>query len=179
MASASVALTDALIDNLKAATSGHRFWCKYLKDLSVSGPNPFSVHLAVLLQPYLRFILDGSKTVESRFSKKRIAPFNSVSQGDVVLLKKAAAKGISGVCLVTQVWFYQLDTETWYEIRDSFTRALRAEDPEFWEQRKSAQFATLMRVSEVHSLPLIEISKRDRRGWVVLHSHKPIAPYLL
>ena len=37
--------------------------------------------------------------------------------------------------------------------------------------RESAQFATLMRIGEVHPLLLIEIPKRDRRGWVILRSH--------
>ena len=58
----------------------------------MSEPSPFSVHLAILLEPYLQYILDGTKTVESRFSKNRIAPYNMVEPGDVVLLKKVAAR---------------------------------------------------------------------------------------
>ena len=168
MAESNVRLTEEMVKNLKESTCGNRFWERYLEDLSASAPIPFSVHLAVLLEPYLRFILDGSKTVESRFSKNRIAPFKSVEQGDVVLLKKASAKAVSGLCVVRKVWYYQLDVDTWDQIRGGFTRALRAEDPLFWEQRKSAQFATLMRISEVQALPPIEVIKHDRRGWVVL-----------
>ena len=85
-----------------------------------------------------------------------------------MLLKKASAKAVSGLCVVRKVWYYQLDVDTWDQIRGGFTRALRAEDPLFWEQRKSAQFATLMRISEVQALPPIEVIKHDRRGWVVL-----------
>ena len=161
-------LTEELIDSLKRSTHHHRFWRRYLERFSVSEPGPFSVHLAILLEPYLKYILDGTKTVESRFSKNRIAPYNMVQSGDVVLLKRAAAKSISGVCIVSKVWFYQLDSDTWSQIRDGFSIALRAEDPAFWEQRKAAQFATLMRIAEVYPLPPIEVPKRDRRGWVTL-----------
>ena len=173
MVAARVALTEDVVASLKQSTDGHSFWEEYLEGLSASAPSAFSIHLAVLLEPYLGFVLEGSKTVESRFSKNRIAPFKMVERGDVVLLKRSAAKAISGVCLVSGVWFYQLDANTWNQIRDEFTSALRAEDPLFWEQRKSAHFATLMRISQVQALPPFEVPKRDRRGWVVLRSRQP------
>ena len=143
MVATRVTLTEDLVTNLKKSTDEHIFWRRHLEELSASTPSAYSVHLAVLLEPYLGFILEGSKTVESRFSKNRIAPFKMVERGDVVLLKRSAARAISGVCLVSNVWFYQLDVNTWRQIRDEFTSALRAEDPSFWEQRKSAHFATL------------------------------------
>ena len=167
-----LALTKELVDLLKRSTDGHQFWGRYLEKLSVSEPSPFSVHLAVLLEPYLQYILDGTKTVESRFSKNRIAPYNKVKPGDVVLLKKVSARSISGVCVVRNVWFYRLNPDTWSQIRDGFSQALRADDPSFWERRAAAQFATLMRIAEVHPLPPIEVPKRDRRGWVILCAHR-------
>ena len=165
-------LTKKLVDLLRRSTDRHRFWGEYLENLADSGPIPFSVHLAILLEPYLQYILDGTKTVESRFSKYRIAPYNMVEPGDVVLLKKVGSKAISGVCVVRKVWFYQLSPETWGQIRDSFSQALRADDPSFWHRRERAQFATLMRIAEVHPLPSIEVPKHDRRGWVILHARR-------
>ena len=46
------------------------------------------LHLAVLKEPYLEFILKGEKTVESRFSIRRRAPYKRVEKGDVVILKQ-------------------------------------------------------------------------------------------
>ena len=132
MVATRVTLTEDLVASLKSSTDGNVFWRQYLERLSASTPNAFSVHLAILLEPYLGFILEGSKTVESRFSKNRIPPFKMVERGDVVLLKRSATKAISGVCLVSSVWSYQLDVNTWSQIRDEFTSALRAEDPSFW-----------------------------------------------
>ena len=170
MARDKVALTDELVDRLKRTTHGHSFWGRYLKCLSASDSIPFSVHLAVLLEPYLQYILDGSKTVESRFSKNRIAPYDVVEPGDVILLKKAATRTVSGICIVRNAWFYQLDPDTWEQIRRRFSNALRAENSSFWEQRQAAQFATLMRIDEVCPLPPIDVPKRDRRGWVILRT---------
>jgi len=44
-----------------------------------------SWHLAILRQPFLNLILDGAKTVESRFSQKRISLFRKVEKGEVKL----------------------------------------------------------------------------------------------
>ena len=161
-------MNDKWIDALKECTYSHSFWGEYLDSLSATGSTSFSVHLAVLLEPYLKFILEGSKTIESRFSKNRIAPYRAVESGDVVLLKRSASKSVSGLCIVRSAWFYQLDNENLQVIKSEFSAGLRAEGSSFWEERQSARFATLMRIAEVYQLPPIEIQKRDRRGWVVL-----------
>ena len=165
-------MNDKWIEALKECTRSHGFWGRYLESLSTTGSIPFSVHLAVLLEPYLKFILEGSKTIESRFSKNRIAPYGAVESGDVILLRRSAAKSVSGICIVRSVWFYQLDNENLQVIKKDFAAGLRADGSSFWEERQSARFATLMRIAEVYRITPIEIEKRDRRGWVVLRSRQ-------
>lgn len=165
-------MNNRLVDELKQSICEHNFWRGYLESLSASGSNGFSVHLAILVEPYLEFILNGSKTVESRFSRSRIAPFGVVNSGDVVLLKGSAAKMVSGICVVRKVWFYRLNSDNLQLIKGDFGTALRADGSSFWEERKAARFATLMRIAEVYRLPPIEVPKRDRRGWVVLRSRQ-------
>ncbi|NEO46376.1 MAG: ASCH domain-containing protein [Moorea sp. SIO4A3] len=127
----------------------------------------FRLHLAIFVEPYLQFILDGEKTVDSRFSTRRFAPYNRVEKGDVVLLKKSSGP-IVGICQVSYVWFYELDPESWRTIK-GFADAICAQDPDFWKQREAASFATLMRIQNVKPIEPIKFVKRDRRGWVVLH----------
>jgi len=50
-------------------------------------PDAGTLHLAILRQPYLDLIVDGTKTLESRFNTKRAAPFGRVAVGDLILLK--------------------------------------------------------------------------------------------
>ena len=45
-------------------------------------------HLCVLREPYVTFILDGRKTIESRFHKTRTLPFKKVAAGDILFLKR-------------------------------------------------------------------------------------------
>ena len=166
MASSRSVLTVDLIHRLQEVSQGHQFWEQYLTELS-SNTASYAVHLAVLVEPYLRFILEGRKTIESRFSLKRIAPFNSVTKGDVVLLKRSSGP-IVGICQLQSCWFYHLDPSSWSEIRGQYTKALCAEDPSFWETRRSAAYATLMRIGNVQEFPAIEYRRPNRRGWIVL-----------
>ena len=73
-----------------------------------------------------------------------------------------------GLSRVTQAWFYQLDARSWALIREQFARALRAQDPGFWEARWSASYATLMQVRDVIRIDPVAWPKRSRQGWVVL-----------
>jgi len=168
LTSSEIKMTEDFISILQNSVRDHPFWERYLDGLSEDN-SPYSIHLAVLVEPYLRFILEGRKTIESRFSLKRIAPFDRVKKGDVILLKRSSGP-IVGLCLVQSGWFYRLDPSSWSEIRTKFAAALCAEDPSFWEIRGRASYATLMRIANVQELPAIEFPKRDRRGWVVLQS---------
>lgn len=156
-----------LASNLQLAVKDDPFWEDYLSPLIESAPLPFSLHLAVFIEPYLQFVLDGKKTIESRFSTRRFAPYNQVEKGDVILLKRSSGP-ILGICQVAYPWFYQLDPDSWTSIQKDFAEALCAQDPEFWKQRESASYATLIRIQRVKSIAPIKYAKRDRRGWVVL-----------
>lgn len=159
-------LSIAIVAEIQATLRGHAFWECYLA--KALGPQSASaLHLAVCIEPYLRYILEGKKTVESRFSTRRFAPYHHVDPGDVVLLKQSSGP-IVGICLVTHVWFYKLNPQSWQELRTQFAQALCASDPAFWQEREQAAYATLMRVREVQAIPPMSVSKRDRRGWVVL-----------
>jgi hypothetical protein len=127
----------------------------------------YGVHLAILVEPYLQYIIDGKKTVESRFSINRIAPYGHVSKGDIILLKKSSGP-IIGICQISTVWYYRLDPSSWHEIKTSFSEMLCAQDPEFWKIRERASFASLMRLMHVYKISPIEFKKKDRRGWIVL-----------
>ena len=77
-----------------------------------------TVHLAILVEPYLGLVLRGEKTVESRFAKVRCAPCGCVSREDLVLLKRSGGP-VVGAFLVGSVWTYGLDPTAWREIRGS------------------------------------------------------------
>jgi len=157
----------ALLRNgVRAIVKGDAFWEPYLTSV-LTERSSIGMHLAIFVEPYLQFILDGKKTVESRFSERRIAPYGHIKKNDVILLKRSGGP-VVGLCLAASVWHYELDVHSWQEIRSEFSQALCAQDPEFWRRRKGAEYATLIRLTKVHSIHPLRISKTDRRGWVIL-----------
>jgi hypothetical protein len=128
---------------------------------------PVRVHLAIFVEPYLSLVLDGRKTIESRFGVNMCAPHGRVSPNDLLLLKRVSGPVI-GVCKVDKTWFFDLRTSELDRVRERFSRQLCAEDPAFWLARAHTSFATLMKVDCVTPLEPIAVQKRDRRGWVVV-----------
>ena len=125
------------------------------------------VHLAIFIEPYLQYIIEGKKTIESRFSVNCIAPFKKIFQGDLILLKKSGGF-IVGFCLVKDVWFYHLNPSTWNKIRNNFESELCIKDPQFWESKQHTLYATLIKLGEFNAFSPIRFQKKDRRGWVIL-----------
>lgn len=154
------------IDLLRHVSKEDEFWRSYF-----AAESSYALHLAVFIEPYLTFLMDGSKTVESRFSTKKCAPYMAVNQGDAILIKKAAGP-VVGICHASYVWNYKLSRTSLGEIKRLFSCSLCINDEDFWNSKKNAVYATLIKVDHVISLPPFIIPKRDRRGWVVVSEPK-------
>ncbi len=128
------------------------------------------LHLAIFAEPFLSLVLCGEKTVESRFSQNRCAPFNAVDDGDIVLMK-AVGGPIRGLAIVKQTWYFYLVFQPLDQIRATFGAEICAGD-EFWHSRRDAAFVTLMKLAEPIEIAPLRCDKRDRRGWVALRSRQ-------
>ena len=152
---------------LLGRVEGDPFWRHYLDALTSGWWNAFSLHLAVLVDPYLDFILSGKKTIESRFSLKRCPPYERVHPGDVLLLKKVGGP-VLGISRVSELLFYELDRLCLKSIQKKHADAISPADREFWKDREKASFATLIWLENVKAIQPLAVRKRDRRGWVIL-----------
>lgn len=131
-----------------------------------------ALHVAVMHEPYLGLVLDGRKTIESRFSINRICPFGAVEPGDVLALK-AQSGPVVGLVTVEHAAFYELDPDTWHALRRDFAAPLCAADDDFWNQRAHARYASLLRVCAPVRVAPVAVNKTDRRGWVRLAAAGP------
>lgn len=127
-------------------------------------------HLAIFRQPFLDFILEGKKTIESRFSCVRSAPYGVIKKGDIVLLKK------SGGLVLGE--FTAGKVETFSNLKDKTLRVLSEQyggqicsdaDPNFWQSKKECLYATLIYVTNpIRYKEPYPYPKKDRRGWVII-----------
>jgi predicted transcriptional regulator len=128
-------------------------------------------HVAIFLPPFLDLILEGTKTMESRFSRIRCAPYGQVQADDVVLMKRSGGL-VEGEFTVAQVESYRDLTDTCLRtLADRYGKALCADaDAHFWEVRRGSRYATLLSVAYPTRYPHpFPYQKRDRRGWIVLN----------
>ena len=129
--------------------------------------HPVQLHLAIFVEPFLSWVIDGTKTVESRFSSVRCAPWDAVNENDVVLMKQSSGP-VVGSFVVSFVSSYRIAEGDLDDIGGLFGDSIRAEDNEFWANRSGAKYATLMGIAAHHRIEPTPIPKRDRRGWVVI-----------
>jgi len=170
---AQVALNLVAIRSLVGCLAPQTSWPSRINSIIRDRHPSVSLHLAVFIEPYLQYVLEGQKTVESRFSAVRCAPYGRVAPGDLILVK-ASGGPIVGVAEAGETWFYRLDPHSWVTIRREFTEALCAQDPAFWERRSEASYATLIRIARIQAVHPIPWRKTDRRGWVVLKEREDV-----
>ena len=160
----SITATAPLLDVLDNRLSDEPFWRRRLERAEQGTAR---VHLAIFHEPFLSLLLAGKKSVESRFSVNRIAPFGVVARDDLIILKRSTGP-IVGIALAGDPGFYELDPESWATIRQRFAAAICAPDNAFWAARAHARYATLIPIKAAVAVAPFPITKRDRRGWVLL-----------
>jgi len=157
------------IDDIRSRLAESAFWQNYLSEAE-HPQSRIGMHVAIFAEPFLSFLLDGRKTVESRFSRNRCAPFGEVSDGDIILIKEVAGP-ICALALARRAWFYDLHLESIDQIRGRYGELICG-DEEFWSARGDAAYATLIELSDIACMEPLDLRKRDRRGWVTLRSRQ-------
>ena len=157
-------ILDAVSNNLEDV-----YWIKKIK--ACKEKDSGGIHLGIFIEPYLQYILEGKKTVESRFSINHCPPHGRVFPGDILLLKKSSGP-ILGLCEVTDVSYYELNEKKLSDIREKFSLALCAKEQEFWTQRKNKKHVTLMEIRKPVRITPMNINKKGMQGWVILRQKK-------
>ncbi len=128
-------------------------------------------HLAIFTQPWLDLILDGKKTIDSRLSKVRCAPYGKISEGDVVYMKENVGL-VKGQFIASKIETYEdLTTERLHNIRSHYHREIFVDMgfEEFREKWTFAKYATLIHITNVRTYKNpFPFPKKDRRSWILL-----------
>ena len=133
----------------------------------IKGQIMTNYHLAILKRPYINMILDGSKTVESRFTVTKRVPFGQIFVGDELFLKQSSGP-VCATAKVRQVkTFENLTPKEILKIKQLYNKDILA-SAEFWQSKLDCRFGILIRLKDVMAIKPIHISKKDWRAWVVL-----------
>ncbi len=125
------------------------------------------VHLAILYKDYLDKILSGEKTVEGRFSKVKCNPHGRVFAGDKLFLKETSGPVVAIADVARVLSFTNMTTDQAKRIIEKYG-GLLCLGQDFVPRIMTARYATLMYLENVKKIGPIQLSKRDRRPWVIL-----------
>lgn len=133
-------------------------------------------HLAILPRLAIKAIILGEKTIETRFSKKKIAPFGLVSVGDIVYMKPPGEE-LAGQFQVTKVISIEgISDKDWDWIKSEFGEKSSfgsiAEMKNYFKDHAGSRYATIIDIGKVEQFVTspIRIEKKDLRGWVVIEN---------
>ncbi len=139
------------------------------KQLPISKLNELrskTIHLGIFGEPYLTYMLEGKKTIESRFSKNKIMPYNQITKDDVVIVKKSSGN-VVGYFTIKDVLFFDLNTISIEEIKLKYNKQLCV-DKTFWINKKNSNYATLIIIDKLFKLKPFHINKKGMQTWVKL-----------
>ena len=124
-------------------------------------------HLVILKKPYLEVILDGGKTIESRFTKTKRPYFGRVLPGDKLFLKESSGPVCATAKVATVKNFKNLTPKKIIAIKQQYNRYIRGSD-EYWRSKANYKFGVLVWLKDVELIEPVRIRKKDWRAWVVL-----------
>jgi len=107
-----------------------------------------SVHVAILKWPYLRQILLGQKTMESRFTKTARPPYRQIEPGQRIYFK-ASGGPFQATAIADTVTFYdQLTPQQVDTLCVAFNPMICADD-DYWQSKRHSRYATLITLRDV------------------------------
>jgi len=101
------------------------------------------IHLAVIHPTYARRILEGRKTIESRLSRVRCAPFGRVFPGERIYFLARRADLIVTAIAERVVALADLTEHDVWRVRCEFDDRIAA-DEAYWQAKRHARYATLI-----------------------------------
>jgi len=134
-------------------------------------------HVAILWPQYIRLILSGKKTVESRLTITSRPPYRAIEPGDRIYFK-ASSGPFMATAVAAKVEFHEgLTPDKIDALRKRHNDAVCG-DAEFWERKRGSRYATFIKLRDVKPITDSDAPKiMPSRGlaWFVIDSSAKIA----
>ena len=124
-------------------------------------------HIAILRQPFFDMVLNGEKTIESRWSMNKIAPYKKVNIGDEILLK-LTGQPVTATAKVQDVKYYQLTPDIVEDIRTKYGKQIGTDKFENWESTLQKKYCSLIWLEDVKTINPLKVPRSNGAGWIVL-----------
>ena len=124
-------------------------------------------HIAIFQEPFYSFVINGKKSIESRWSNKKIAPFDKVKEGDILYIKKTGCN-VTATAKVKLVKYFFLTPEIAEDIKKVYGNEICTDYFDDWEKYKNKNYCTLIWLDNVKNVDEFMVKKSNGAGWLVL-----------
>lgn len=127
------------------------------------------IHLAILKPNYIRDILAGTKTVESRLTRTMQPPHGKVTPGERLFLKASGGPFMATAVAGRIETFADLNPANIKRLRKDFGKLIGGDDA-YWDAKCQSRFATLIwldRVEPIDVGPAYKVAYM--KAWYVLN----------
>ena len=124
-------------------------------------------HIAILRQPFFDMIMSGEKTIESRWSMHKIAPYGKVNIGDEILLKETG-KDVTATAQVKRVEYYELTPAVVEEIRMNYGKQIGVDRFKNWQSFLEKKYCTLIWIDNIKQISPLSVKRSNGAGWILL-----------
>jgi hypothetical protein len=135
----------------------------------------FMDHLVILAKKrrLLQKILDGEKTIESRWYLSRRTPWKSISTGDTLYLKETG-DAVTARATAGHVLFFELTPRLLHEIIRKYGKEIGLSAQAF-EKLKDKRYCILVFLKDVRSTPPFHVDKSgfgNMSAWITVPNIK-------
>ena len=124
-------------------------------------------HIAILRQPFFDLILRGEKTIESRWSMNRIAPYGKVAVGDTILLKESG-KAVTAQAKVGKLQYFELTPDIVESIRIKYGKQIGMQYFTNYNEILHKKYCTLIWLEDVKQISPLNVPRSNGAGWLIL-----------
>lgn len=112
-------------------------------------------------------VLSGEKTIESRWSMKKVAPYDKVKVGDELLLKRTS-HDVTATAIVKDVKYFDLTPQIADEIKAKWNKEIGIYKFENWNLYRNKRYCTLIWLEDVKQIEPLKVKRSNGSGWIVL-----------
>lgn len=124
-------------------------------------------HIAICVQPFFDLIVSGEKTIESRWSNRKIAPYNKVKKGDIIYLKESG-KDVFYMTTVKDYREFELTEEIADQIKREYSNEIKIDLFKNWEECRHKKYLTLIWLNKIEPICQLKVKKSNGAGWLIL-----------
>lgn len=125
------------------------------------------IHVAILKRPYLKLILSGRKTVESRLTRNTPPPYDAIQTGERIFLKASSGPFMATALAGTIEQHSNLTPADIKILRKRLDPAVCGND-EYWQMKRESRFAVFVQLTHVEPIEVGPAYPKSMRAWHVV-----------